>query len=130
MGRGKTCKNAIARPYPELHGNMTDPLAMGLVALAGRLDMLKSLIEEQSYDVRLRDTDGKTLLHQACAGGHLDMVKYLIGEHQLDPESKDDDDSTPLHSACENGCLHIVRYLVNEQSVDPEYPSGDSPVPL
>lgn len=84
---------------------MSSFMPIELVAGAGNLDMLKTLIEEQNYDPKKKGEKRRTLLHYACIGGHLDIVKYLICEHQLDPLSEDDSYETPLHLACEHGHL-------------------------
>ena len=111
-----TSKALSAEPTRINSRKMSRPLE--LVAFNGKLNMLRSLVEEHNYDPKQKGTGGSTLLHCACGGGHLDVVKYLIDEHQLDPLSQNDVDKTPLNVACEAGRLDIVRYLVDEQYVD------------
>ena len=56
---------------------MVEPL--GLVAVAGNLDMLRSLI-----DPEYASGDSMVPLHVACRSGHLEVVKFLIEEKGCD----------------------------------------------
>ena len=72
----------------------------------GRLDIVKSLIEEHNFNKEIDDC-GYSPLDAACSGGHLDVVKYLIEKQNLDVEKNHN--CAPLHFACDLQHLDIVQ---------------------
>lgn len=61
-------------------------------------------------DVNVKDADGATVLHIACAMGNKEMAKYLL-DKGADVNAKDNEQSTPLHKACFHGINEIVTLL-------------------
>jgi ankyrin repeat protein/serine/threonine protein kinase len=102
---------------PDLPGNTPALIA----AKAGRLDMLKFLLDREASSISNRDYDGFTLLHGAADHGHADVVEYLVG--RLDVNSRSKDQSTPLHRAA-NGCFSsdetqyvaVIKVLVDHEA--------------
>ncbi|CAF4328688.1 unnamed protein product, partial [Adineta steineri] len=67
---------------------------------------------------RLRDSDGKTPLHLACAEGKLEMVQQLIGTFGVSINTRAEKSDTPFFSACEQGHLDVVNFLLKQPGID------------
>ena len=79
----------------------------------GELKCVQYLIDEEKVDVNIRDEQGKTPLHYACAKDHLPIVVFLISKG-AQINAKDGRGWTPLHYAASSwGCFDVVEYLVN-----------------
>ena len=78
------------------------------------MPVVRYLIEERGFDVKLRGLENRTPLQAACRGGHLDVVKYLIGESKMAEDQYYG--KTPLHLAAEYGTLEDVQYMVDERN--------------
>ena len=88
-------------------------------AKAGKVDVLKELIETYKCDPHYTTERGHTLLYVACARGHADVMRYLAGKYGVDPKQRNDMQSTPLFAACNNGHLEVVLLLIDELKCDP-----------
>ena len=86
-------------------------MSLHLVALNGKLDVVKFFIEDQNCDANSRGQQGMIPLHHASRNGHLDVVLYLVYKHHCNPLCPDKNKMTPLHLASAKGHLEIVRYL-------------------
>lgn len=96
-----------ANPLDEDENNDT------VLHYAGKLDILKYLIEDVGCNPATEGWLGSTTLHSAAAAKQLPIVKYLIEQCQLDPSVLDDENyRSPLVYACRSGDLNIVRYLI------------------
>uniref|UniRef100_A0A8K9Y412 Myosin XVI n=1 Tax=Oncorhynchus mykiss TaxID=8022 RepID=A0A8K9Y412_ONCMY len=60
--------------------------------------------------LNLRNDDGVTLLHIACASGYREVVSVLL-EHGVDPQPSDNSYWTPLHLAAKYGQVLTVMYI-------------------
>lgn len=80
------------------------------MAILGKLDMVKYLIENYHVDVNFRHRDGSTPIIVAAEKGHWDIVKYLH-EHGADIFATDNTGRSPLYFAVWNGTLPEVKYL-------------------
>ncbi|CAF4025415.1 unnamed protein product, partial [Adineta steineri] len=67
---------------------------------------------------RVRDSDGKTPLHLACAEGKLEMVQRLIEGFDVSINTRAKKRDTPFFSACEGGHLDVVNYLLKQSDID------------
>jgi ankyrin repeat protein len=79
-------------------------------ALEGNVDELKRL-KKKGANLLEGDYDGRTALHQACAGGHLVVVQFLAGEKKANINVQDNDRHTPLSDAVNNGHADVVTFL-------------------
>ena len=69
--------------------------ALQTAVLAGNLEIVKYLIEEQHANTQVIDQrGGYTLLHLAVISGNLDVVQYIMNHTQVDPEAKDKQNRT------------------------------------
>jgi len=53
------------------------------------LQLAKWIFAQDGIDIRLRQNQGRTVLHKASWGGHFDLVKYLHKEQGMDDDVKD-----------------------------------------
>ena len=88
-------------------------------AKAGKVDVLKELIEVYKCDPHYTTQRGHTLLYVACARGHADVMKYLAKNCSVNPKQANDTLSTPLFVACKNGHLEAMLVLIDELKCDP-----------
>ncbi|XP_036830919.1 unconventional myosin-XVI [Oncorhynchus mykiss] len=65
--------------------------------------------------LNLRNDDGVTLLHIACASGYREVVSVLL-EHGVDPQPSDNSYWTPLHLAAKYGQTSIVSQLLKHRA--------------
>lgn len=107
-----------AFPFKELEKALK-PLVYW-AAKAGRLDVLKELIERYKCDPRYTTERGHTLLYVASARGHAGVARYLATKHGVDPNQKNNQQSTPLFAACNNGYLEVMTMLIDELKCDPK----------
>ncbi|KAL9650280.1 hypothetical protein ABK040_014935 [Willaertia magna] len=101
----------------------------------GDIHELKKLLNENvgifSKIVSMRNDQGSTLVHKACANDHSHIIDYL---HDLgfDINALDYLDSTPLHHACANGSvsaiLQLSRYSELKKDIKDFY--GNAPIHL
>lgn len=78
--------------------------AVQTAVLAGNLDIVKYLVEEQRVDTTVVDQKtGSTLLHLAVVSGNLDVVKYISEHTQVDRNAKDNRGRTAMDLAYELG---------------------------
>jgi len=82
--------------------------------IEGKLDDVKSYIDEKGVDVNAKDENGGTLLHSAVRNGQsAEIVKFLVTEGKSDVNAKDNDDSTPLHSAIMKNNVDFAKILIS-----------------
>ena len=81
---------------------------------AGRLDMVKYLVEEMNVDLLSKDLEGDIPLHHAASNGQLSVVKYFIEEKRVFVDTPNDNGKTPLHYAAAAGQLEVVKYLIEQ----------------
>ena len=69
------------------------------VVQKGKLPPLSFLIDECGYTLKnVTDSEGATLLHEACLRGNLEIVSYLL-KNGFDPNQKDAQGQTAVHAA-------------------------------
>ena len=94
------------------------------VCEAGKVAIMKYLMEEKSLDVYYKDYEGNTAIHVAAENGHLDIMKYLA-ERNVDLKCRGYLGRTPLHNACMKGHLHVVIFLIEEKGCNPHCKDDD-----
>ncbi|MBN1457855.1 MAG: ankyrin repeat domain-containing protein [Sedimentisphaerales bacterium] len=80
-------------------------------AAVGDLDLVKSLIEDDSEVDKEEDSSGYTALHRAVMGGHKEVVEYLIAKGACIDYIAGG--NTPLSRAVYKGHIEIVRLLLD-----------------
>jgi hypothetical protein len=68
-------------------------------AKAGKLDVVKFLVEQWPEGVRVRDEESATTLHFAAASGNVDVLKFLMEQWPEGMMERDAAMRTPLHHA-------------------------------
>ena len=110
---------AVALPSLSVSVDSTGPdgdTALHLAALYGHAQCVQMLLGAGA-NVAVRDADGGTPLHDACAGGFEAIVGMLLaaagpaGASEV-ANARDGDDETPLHMAARGGYPGIVRMLL------------------
>lgn len=71
---------------------------------------ITKLLLDAKADPNVKNNEGKTAFHNACADGNLDMIKLLF-ESGCDPNTVDNEGITPIRAAAENGHVTLVSYL-------------------
>ena len=86
------------------------------MALEGKLDVVKILIEKKGVDASHFSAGGSSALMEASYGGHLPVVKYLIEKHAVPTSTTDENGITrrALFVAALEGYMHIITYLVEK----------------
>ena len=99
---------------PESNPNVKNFLGaiMQCAAQSGNLELLKWLAEK-GLDVKIKSSEGYTVLNSAALSGNLEMVKWLV-EQGLDVNAKSAYGWTVLHSAAKSGNLAMVQWLVEK----------------
>lgn len=59
-------------------GLTTGSSPIHLAAQEGRLDDIKTMLEEDKSLLNKRDSNGWSAIHEAARGGHIEVVKYLV----------------------------------------------------
>ena len=110
---------AVALPTLSVSVDSTGPdgdTALHLASLYGHTQCVEMLLGAGA-NVAVRDADGGTPLHDACAGGFEEIVGKLLaaagpaGASEV-ANARDGDDETPLHMAARGGYPGIVRMLL------------------
>ena len=90
--------------------------ALANAALDGKLEQVKTLIEQEGVDINARESEiGATALMGASMEGHLEVVQYLI-DKGADIDAKADNGITALLVASSKGHLEAVKYLISKGS--------------
>ncbi len=80
------------------------------------LPVVKNILKYNKNCVNLKDNNGATALHYACALGQLSMVRALL-DAGADIMAKDNEGNTPLHYA--NCSVQKVEAILRSISIDP-----------
>ena len=87
------------------------------LASDGDLSVLQTRIESFNVSLKLRDSQGLTLLHAATANNQLDTMNYLI-DSGIAIDAVDDNGNTALHTATFNGHIDSIHLLLNRKASD------------
>ena len=81
------------------------------LASAGRLDRIRSLLEDEDADIHALDCNRCTSLHLASGAGHFDVCLFLLEKGVL-VNAKDVNEETALQRASESGHVNILKLLL------------------
>ena len=116
------------------HRNHPSPLHVA--CKQGKVEIVKHLITEKSWNPELRDSDGSTLLQSACCShlaedpqNTLEVIKFLVNECNSDPMKSSDGKASPMNVACKVGKLDLVVALTSK-NVNCQDTSGNTPLHL
>jgi len=82
------------------------------------------------FEVNVRDSKGRTPLHDACFFGRNKVAEWLIFTARADVNASDNLGRTALHYACRNGQGEITRLLTLRARADTNVKDIDGWVPL
>ena len=95
-----------------------------------QLELLRSVVSQDSTAASLTDTTGNTPLHTCSACGHIHIATFLCETALVNPSPRNNDGQTPLHLACEEGHLTVASYLTDERGCDPSVQDNEGKTPL
>lgn len=107
-----------------------------IIAQAGKVTLLKTVIDVGILDFNVRDDYGNTPLHVACSHGHYEIVKTLLIYARylnIDVNPRSDDGWTPLHEAVyfeENEIVKLMLHLSKMLQLNHNLPDNDGKTPL
>ena len=82
---------------------------------AGKLDEVRTLLQQQPESVNKWDKKGKTPLHIAAALNHLDIARMLL-KHRADVTAVDQSGWTALQRAAQAGHSQMVDLLIQNKA--------------
>lgn len=82
------------------------------LARKGDTQQLVVRISEDNRLIRIKDYNGRTVLHWAASGGHKDLVQRLLEFPGVEVNDRDDCKWTPLVIAASAGHEAVVRLLI------------------
>ena len=81
----------------------------------GKLSEIKNTDAAQ---IRQRDENGRTILHEAARYGHIDIINYILDQSIFRLDVTDDMSSTPLHEAAYYGQLEVINSFLNDYDIN------------
>ncbi|EAX95526.1 hypothetical protein TVAG_310980 [Trichomonas vaginalis G3] len=99
-----------------------------VVALKGRLNIVKEFFERKDFDHNARNKDGLTILNAAIISGNDDLVYYIFDKYpQL--EWTDTLGQTPLHCAVANQNYVLTEYFLGKgANINTQDSTGRTPL--
>ena len=88
-----------------------------IAAAYGHLNLCKTLIDQDNFDVDTTDNQGFTVLHRAAQSGSYELVKFLI-DRGVDIYCKTKADENCLHVAAAFGHLNLCVTLIDKHNFD------------
>lgn len=109
-----------------------------LAALAGRMDVMRLLLEDERVDVSAQNPTPSvnpvahsTLLHRVVAQGLYNVTELLLQSPRIDHETEllGSNSCTVLYKAVEMGHRRLIKLLLNDGRSDPNFlSSGQTPL--
>jgi ankyrin repeat protein len=94
-----------------------------------QFDATPQSVFDDSYNVNVTTTSGRTPLYWAAVFGHFDLVKQLI-KKGAKPDKLTDDEGTILLDIAYAGHLKIFKFFVEEHRIDPLKPNRFGSTPM
>ena len=88
-----------------------------VAAFCGNLDLCKTLIDQQKFDVHMVDNYGRTAIHHSARYGSYELVKYF-SDMGTDINCKNNLGENCLHIAASYGHLILCKILIEKLSFD------------
>ena len=82
-----------------------------VTGFSGSVELVRYLIS-QGCDEYDKDSDGYTVLHNACQEGNIELVKYLVDSFPYMATIKDKTGQSPFLVAGFSGSVELVKYLI------------------
>ena len=104
-----------------------------LLHLASRIGdtaTVSFLVDNNLFDVNIRNNNGSTPLHVACVSGHHECVKLLLSVTGIKVNTKEKSGTTPLHLAAYNNHSECVKLLLNVDEINTNPQTNDGITPL
>ncbi|MCB9229831.1 MAG: ankyrin repeat domain-containing protein [Deltaproteobacteria bacterium] len=77
----------------------------------GRLDVVKSLINDCKADIKQTDKDGWEAIHYAAFKGRTEIAKFLVKDCKINVNTADNEKRTPLYLAEFHKHHALAKYL-------------------
>ena len=88
-----------------------------IAAVAGYLELCKTLIEKHKFDVNMADNLGSTALHSSAQSGSYELFRYFV-YMGADIHLKTNDTMNCLHIAASDGHLNLCKELIDKYQFD------------
>ncbi len=84
----------------------------------GHIEIAQLLLEQESININVKNTNKRTFLHLAVISECEEAVKLLLAQKNIDVNARDEVGFTPLHLAVINGYLEITKLLLLNQDIE------------
>jgi ankyrin repeat protein len=114
-------------------GDFSDNRPLHLAVIAGKLDVVKFLVERWPQGLQVKNSNQETPLHLAASNQNADMVRFLVEQWPEAMREVDRGGLTPLHlAACRGGAIEEVRVLMDgwPEAMEERNPLGNTPLHL
>ena len=96
---------------------------------AGKLEIVKYLVEKCHMDPNDKNPAGLNCLHLACKDGALSIVKYFLENNLCNKEEESDEGQPPITIAVSFNNFLVLEYLHKVQHCNPLIPDSEGPIP-
>ena len=83
-----------------------------VAGFSGSVELVNFLIS-RGYDVMDKDSNGQTVLHNACDTGNVELVQYLVENYSYMLTIRDKEGQTPYLVTGFSGSVDLVKFLVS-----------------
>lgn len=111
VGNEERVKQLIEEGANPLDKDKHNNTLLDIVAMMGRLNILRYLIEDKGCNPGTEGGEGMTVLHVAAESNQFHIVQYLVNECQMDPSALDNYNRSPLTHACRHSNLEMATFL-------------------
>ena len=91
-----------------------------LAAQAGRLEIVRYLVDDKGVDTLIAACDGTTPALAAVLEGMMEVTKWLFSRGCTTLRERTSRGETAIHLAARGGHAELVRFLLTEAMVDPD----------
>ena len=95
---------------------LNHPLQIAI--LIGDTALINSLINENSFDPKVENSQGTSLLCYAAYFGKIQILDCLVNNYHLNIKETDEHGLTPLHYAAQSGNIEMLEHLIHTYNLD------------
>jgi ankyrin repeat protein len=101
-----------------------------VAARHGLSSVVAAILDDNSTEEDVKDSEGRTALSWAAENGHEVLVRCLLSTRWVKPDSRDINVRTPLFYAATNDHLAVTDFLLAVEEVDPNIADCHGQTPL
>lgn len=99
------------------------------IATKGTAEKAKEFLANKTFEINVKDEDGRTALHRACIAGNLEVIDVLLANKANVNIAEEQKGQTPLHFAVIFNHAEVVKKLL-EAGADKSVADKKSRTPL